>query len=120
MFSVTHFRSEFVRQNQAPILPRVTFTQFTLVLILTSLGVGLFNAPFWLAPLFIAVGYIAGFNHNGEILVKRLLAYTVVWLRHLVGLPQIVNVQAEWDGVRVRAERQQIRGAVAATVTVEA
>lgn len=119
MFSVTHFRSEFVRQNQAHILPRVTFTQFTLVLSLTSLAVGLLDAPFWLAPLFIALGYIAGFNHNGEILIKRLLAYAVVWLRHLVGLPQVVNVQAEWDSVRVRAERQQIRGAMAATVMVE-
>lgn len=119
MVSITHFRSEFVRQNQAHILPKVTFTQFVLILSLTSLGVGLLQVPFWLAPLFIAVGAVAGYNHNGEILVKRLLAYAIVWLRHLVGLPQVINVQAEWDGVRLRAERQQIRGAVAATVTVE-
>ena len=73
----------------------------------------------WLAPLFIVAGYAAGYTHNGEIVLKRLVAYLMVWLRNLVGAPQIVNVQAEWDSVRVRAERQQIGGAFAATVVVE-
>ena len=43
----------------------------------------------------------------------------MVWVGNLVGAPQIVNIQAEWDSVRVRAERQQIGGAFAATVVVE-
>jgi hypothetical protein len=51
--------------------------------------------------------------------LKRVVAYLMVWARNLVGTPQIVNVQAEWDSVRVRAERQQISGAFAATVVVE-
>ena len=100
MFSVTHFRSEFIQQNQATIIRKVTMTQFMLVIVLTAMGVGLLNAPFWLAPLFIVTGYAAGYTHNGEIVLKRLIAYLMVWLRSLVGAPQLVNVQAEWDIVR--------------------
>lgn len=119
MFSVTHFRSEFIQQGQATIIRKVTMTQFLLVIILTAVGVGLFRAPFWLAPFFMVIGYAAGYAHNGEIVLKRLVAYFMVWVRNLAGAPQIVNVQAEWDSVRVRAERQQISGAFAATVVVE-
>ena len=119
MFSVTHFRSEFIQQGQATIIRKVTMTQFMLVIVLTAVGVGLFKAPFWLAPLFIVAVYAAGYTHNGEIVLKRFVAFLMVWLRNLAGAPQIVNVQAEWDSVRVRAERQQIGGAFAATVVVE-
>jgi hypothetical protein len=119
MFSVTHFRSEFIQQGQATIIRKVTMTQFMLVILLTAMGVGLFKAPFWLAPLFIAAGYVAGYSYNGEIVLKRALAYLIVWARNLAGSPQIVNVQAEWDGVRARAERQQVNGAFVATVVVE-
>ncbi|MBK8989854.1 MAG: hypothetical protein IPM39_27965 [Chloroflexi bacterium] len=119
MFSVTHFRSEFIYQGQATIIRKVTMTQFMLVIILTAMGVGLFNAPFWLAPLFVSAGYLAGYTHNGEIVLKRVVAYLVVWGRNLVGSPQIVNIQADWDKVRLHAERQQIGGAFAATVVVE-
>jgi hypothetical protein len=100
MFTVTHFRTEFVRQSQATILRKVTMTQFMLVIVTTALGVGLLGAPFWLAPLFIAAGYIAGYEHNGEILLRRLVAYLLVWLRSASGRPRLVNVQAEWDAVR--------------------
>ena len=119
MFSVTHFRSEFIDQSQAAILRKVTMTQFMLVIILTAIGVGLFNVPFWLAPVFIVAGYAAGYSHNGEIALKRFLAYLIVWVRNLAGAPKIVNVQAEWDSIRVRAERQQISGAFAATIVIE-
>lgn len=119
MFSVTHFRSEFISQGQATIIRKVTMTQFMLVILLTAVGVGLFKAPFWLAPLFIIAGYTAGYTHNGEIVLKRFLAYLTVWGRNLVGSPQIVNIQAEWDKVRVRAEQQQIGGAFTATVVVD-
>ena len=119
MFSVTHFRSEFIRQTQATILRKVTMTQFMLVVVFTAVGIGLFQAPFWLAPLFMVIGYAAGYVHQGEIVLKRLIAYTAVRTRHAVGSPRIVNVQAEWDSVRVRAEKQQISGAFAATVVVE-
>jgi hypothetical protein len=119
MFSVTHFRSEFIQHGQATIIRKVTMTQFMLMIILTAIGVGLFGAPFWLAPIFLGAGYVAGYTHNGEIILKRGVAYVIVWVRNLVGAPQIVNVQAEWDNVRVQAERQQISGAFAATVVVE-
>ena len=119
MFSVTHFRSEFIQQGQATIIRKVTMTQFMLVIILTAVGVGLFNAPFWLSPVFIVAGYAAGYTYNGEVVLKRVVAYVTVWGRNLVGSPQIVNVQAEWDSIRVRAERQQMNGAFLATVVVE-
>ena len=100
MFTVTHFRSEFVRQSQAAILRTVTMTQFMLIIAAAVIGVGLFGAPFWLAPLFIALGYVAGHERNGEIVLRRIVAYAMVWLRHAAGRPRLVNVQAAWDGER--------------------
>ena len=119
MFSVTHFRSEFIHQGQATIIRKVTMTQFMLVICLTAVAVGLFRAPFWLAPLFIIAGYVAGYTYNGEIVLRRAVAYLTVWVRNLFGAPQLVNLQAEWDNVRVHAERQQLGGAFTATVVVE-
>ena len=94
-------------------------TQFMLVVVFTAVGIGLFRAPFWLAPLFMMLGYAAGYGYQGEIVLRRLVAFTAVWLRQLFAAPRIVNIQAEWDSVRVRAEKQQISGAFAATVFVE-
>lgn len=110
MFTVTHFRSEFIRQSQATIVRKVTMVQFMLIMLFTAVGVGVFSAPFWLAPLFIMAGYVAGYNRHGEIILKRVAAYLAVWLRHLVDMPQIVNIQAEWDHLRVHSERQQTGG----------
>jgi hypothetical protein len=110
MFTVTHFRSEFIRQSQATILRKVTMTQFMLVIIFLAVGLGLLKAPFWLAPLFMAAGYVAGYVHRGEILFKRLAAYAIVWGRNLARAPRLVNVQAEWEGVRLGAARQQLGG----------
>ncbi len=39
MFSVTHFRSEFIQQTQATILRKVTMTQFMLVVLFTAVGI---------------------------------------------------------------------------------
>lgn len=119
MFSVTHFRSEFINQRTATIIRKVTMIQFMLVTVVTAIGIGVFNAPFWLAPFFIATGYVAGYNHNGEIVLRRIVAYLTVWVRQLIGMPQIINIQADWDTVRLRAEQQQMRGAFTATVIVE-
>lgn len=94
-------------------------TQFMMVIILTAIGVGVFNAPLWLAPIFIVAGYVAGYSHNGEVVLKRAVAYITVWLRNLIGSPQIINIQSEWDNVRVQAERQQFSGTLTATVIVE-
>ena len=105
MFTVTHFRSEFVRQSQATILRKVTMTQFMLVIVASAIGIGLFGAPYWLAPLFMALGYVAGYEYNGEILLRRVLAYAVVWTRSAAGRPRLVNVQAQWEHARANGER---------------
>ena len=119
MFSVTHFTSEFVNQSQAAILRKVTMTQFMWVIGCTAVGVGLFGAPLWLAPLFIVAGYVAGYNYQGELVWKRLLANLLVTARQLAGTPQIVNVQAEWDAVHLQAEQQQNHHRLPAVVIVE-
>jgi hypothetical protein len=118
MYFVTHFQTEFIHQGQSYILPRVTMFQFMLVIIFTALGVGLFQAPFWLAPLFIIAGYIAGYSYNGEVLLRRIRAYLTVRGRTLAGSPQIVNIQAEWDESRLAAEKRQIGTALPAMVVV--
>ena len=119
MFSVTHFRTEFIDQGQATIMRKVTMTQFMLVIVLTAVAVGLLKAPFWLGPLFMVAGYVAGYVHNGEILLKRLVASLTVWGRGLLGYPRLVNLQLEWDTVRVEAERKQMNGLFPTTVVVQ-
>ena len=106
MFYVTHFRTEFIKRSGANIMSKVTMTQFMLVIGLTGLAVGLFKAPLWLAPLFILSGYVAGYSYNGEIMSKRGLAYLLVWGRGLLGLPRVVNVQADWQAMRHQAEQE--------------
>ena len=108
MFQVTHFRSEFIRQGQATIIRKVTMVQFTLMIGLTGVGIGLFDAPFWLAPLFLVLGYAAGYRHNGEIVIRRLAALALVRSRSLMGRPQRINLQAEWDAVRLQAESARV------------
>lgn len=116
MFTVTHFRTEFIHHGQAAILRKVTMTQFLLMVVLTTLAVGLLRAPFWLAPLFVGLGYAAGYSYHGEIVLKRVVAVAIVRLRSVTNRPRIVNVQAEWDAVRAVADRQQITGLLPATV----
>ena len=119
MYFVTHFRTEFIHQGQANIIRKVTMMQFMLVIIFTAVGVGLFGVPFWLAPLFIAAGYIAGYTYHGEVLARRIIAYFAVRGRTLAGSPQIVNLQAEWDDARLAVEKRQIGTAIPAMVVVE-
>ena len=119
MMTVTHFRSEFIQHQQATIVRKVTMTQFLLVVLFTVVAVGLFGVPFWLAPLFMLIGYAAGYTYQGEIVIKRLTAYAIVWLRATLGQPRIVNVQAEWDAIRQQAERQQIHSLFPASVIVD-
>lgn len=119
MMTVTHFRSEFIQQQQATIVRKVTMTQFLFVVILTAVSVGILGAPFWLSPLFMLFGYVAGYPYQGEIIIKRLVAYMLVWGRASLGQPRIINVQAEWDAVRQQAEQQQIHSLFPASVIVE-
>ncbi len=99
----TQFRTEFVRQSQATIMPRVTMTQFIFVIVALVAGIGLLGLPWWLAPLFVAAGYLAAYEHRGEMLYKRTLATATVQLRHLAGRPRLVNLQSRWE--TMNAER---------------
>ena len=116
MFSITHFRSEFIHQGQATILPRTTMTQFFFVILALLIGVALLGLPLWCAPLLIVLGYSLGIVYHGELVLKRLVAYLLVRGREVAGQPRIVNVQQEWDAVRQLAERQE--GQVLYPVTV--
>ena len=91
MFSATHFRTEFVRQSEATIGGLVV-------------AHGLLGLPYWLAPLPLVGGYVAGASHHGEILIRRLLAGLLVGGRALLGRPRTVNVQTAWDSWRAGAE----------------
>lgn len=119
MFSVTHFRSEFIQQGQATIVRRVTMTQFMLMIVGTALGVGLFHAPSWSAPVFIVAGYLAGYTYHGEIILKRVLAFLTVHIRVLVGAPRLVNIGAEWETVRLEAEQATLHQAFPTTILLE-
>ena len=110
MFYVTHFRTEFVKRDRANIMTRVTMTQFMLLIAFSLVGVGLFKAPLMTTPLFALAGYVAGYSHNGEILIRRAWAYLYVWGRSLAGQPRLVNIQAEWEESRLLAERGQFGG----------
>jgi len=95
-FTVTHFQTEFIQQGQATILRRVTMTQFGLMIGLTLLGVGLLPLPAWLAPLFVGLGYVAGYRYRGALLWRRLLSLLWVWGRQLLGRPRLVTLDAAW------------------------
>lgn len=119
MFTITHFRSEFIHQGQATILPRTTMTQFFFVILALLIGVALFGLPLWFAPILIVLGYCMGIVYHGEIVLKRLLAYLIVRGRDMTGQPRIINIQQEWDTVRQLAERQDSQVLFPATVMLE-
>ncbi|MBK8989480.1 MAG: hypothetical protein IPM39_26060 [Chloroflexi bacterium] len=62
----THFHTEFVRQNKALILPRLTMTQFMFVIVSLVVGIGMLNLPWWMAPLLMVLAYAAGHDLRGR------------------------------------------------------
>ena len=96
----THFRTEFVRQSKASIMPRVTMTQFMSVIVTLVVGIGLFSLPWWTAPLLIAAAYVAAYDLRGEMVCLRLAAYAQVRARQTVNRPRIVNVESQWETLR--------------------
>jgi hypothetical protein len=106
MYHVTHFLTEFIRQSQATIIPRVTMTQFLFVMGLCFIGVGLLGLPPLAVVVLAPLGYIAGYNLYGEYLYKRTLAYGRVWLKQQLGSPAIINLQAAWDEEAARMEKE--------------
>lgn len=117
--SCQHFRTEFVRHSQATILRKVTMTQFMLVLLVSGAGMVLFNAPIWTLPLWIALGYMAGYSHNGEFIHKRVRAYSVVWLRLALGRPRIINLQQTWEQAKTQTNNHKQSNLRASVTLVE-
>ena len=96
----THFRTEFVRQSKASIMPRVTMTQFMAVIVTLVVGIGLFSLPWWTAPLLIAAAYVAAYDLRGEMIALRLAAYIQVRARQSLSKPRIVNIESQWETLR--------------------
>ena len=101
MRGAAQFKTEFIRQSQATLIPKVTMHQFLSMLAFSVIGIGLFNLPSWSTPFFLILGWTAGYYYNGELVVKRAWAYLRVWLRQLLERQQIVDIQAEWDAAQV-------------------
>jgi hypothetical protein len=117
--SCNHFRTEFVRQSEANVLRKLTMTQFMSILIACGVGIMILKASVWSAPVWIALGYGLAYNHNGEFVFKRLIAYAGVWLRLAAGKPRIINMQAQWDKARLEAQAQMSTTTIRAAVTIE-
>ncbi|MCP4424615.1 MAG: hypothetical protein GY803_09000 [Chloroflexi bacterium] len=101
MRGATQYKTEFIRQSQATIVPKVTMHQFLSMLAFSVIGIGLFNLPSWSTPFFLIMGWAAGYYYNGELVIKRAWAYLRVSLRQLLERQQIVDIQAEWDAAQV-------------------
>ncbi|MBX3061016.1 MAG: hypothetical protein KF770_31545 [Anaerolineae bacterium] len=107
MVTVKQYKTEFITQSAATILPRVTMTQFMLVIVCAAFFFGVLHLPMWLAPLPLFLGYVAGYQHNGELVVKRFRAYLFIFLRQQLGRPRRLNVQWQWDTHEMKAQRQE-------------
>ncbi|MBK8989718.1 MAG: hypothetical protein IPM39_27280 [Chloroflexi bacterium] len=93
----THFHTEFVRQNKALILPRLTMTQFMFVIVSLVVGIGMLNLPWWMAPLLMVLAYAAGHDLRGEMVWMRLLVYAQVRARQTIAHPRVVNIESQWQ-----------------------
>lgn len=107
MLIVKQYKTEFVTQAEATILPRVTMTQFMLVIVCAVIFFGGWHIPMWLSPLPMILGYVAGYRHNGELVIKRVCAYVSIFLRQQTGRPRRINLQSQWDSHEVRSWRQE-------------
>ncbi len=96
MFRSTQFQAEFCTQSQATIVPRVTMTQFFLMILGAGAGAVVFNLPGYLIPIPVILGYIAGYTHNGELMFKRLRAWITVWGRQLLQRQINVSLEGQW------------------------
>lgn len=101
MRGTPQFKTEFIRQSQATLIPKVTMQQFLAMLAFAVMGIGLLHLPAWSTPIFLILGWTAGYYYNGELVIKRAWAYLRVSLRRLLERQQIVDIQAEWDAVSV-------------------
>jgi hypothetical protein len=107
--TIKQFKTEFIIQAEAAILPKVTMTQFMLVIACCVLFLGLLSTPLWLSPVPFVLGYVAGYRHHGELVGRRLISFAAILARQYTGKPRQLNLQQEWDRFEVRAMRQQSR-----------
>ena len=80
-------------------------TQFIFVILTVGIAVGVLGAPWWLTPLFMALGYVAGINYHGDLLIRRLVAYLHVRGREITTTPRIINIDAEWQAFAEQSKR---------------
>lgn len=103
------FKTEFITQAEATILPKVTMTQFMLVIAFSVFFFGLLHIPIWLSPLPLVLGVVAGYRHNGELVFKRILAFLAIFIRQHTAHPRRLNLQLEWDSYEVKTMRAQAK-----------
>lgn len=96
MFRSVQFKTEFCTQTQATIVPRVTMTQFLLMILGAGFGAVILKLPGLLLLVPVVLGYIAGYTHNGELVVKRFWAWTMVWGRQLLQRHCTVTLAQQW------------------------
>ncbi|MCP4358150.1 MAG: hypothetical protein GY796_09075 [Chloroflexi bacterium] len=109
MITVKQYKTEFVTQAEAAILPRVTMTQFMMVIACAAFFFGVLRIPLWLSPLPLVLGYASGYRHHGELSIKRLWVYVAIFLRQQLGRPRRLNLQHQWDSHEMKALRQEDR-----------
>ena len=114
--SCQQFRTEFIRQSDATILPKVTMRQFFMLVGFPAMGVFFFGIPIWFTPFLALLGWIAGFNHNGETILWRVVAFCNVWGRTTLAVPRTVNIQAAWDQAQKAATQAGYRFRASVTV----
>ncbi len=107
MFSSVQFKTEFCTQAQATIVPRVTMTQFLLMILAAGGGTVVLNLPGYLIPILIILAYIAGYYHNGELVIKRARAWSMVWMRQLMQKQTQITLENQWKNVQISSDRKR-------------
>lgn len=107
MFTSVQFKTEFCTQAQATIVPRVTMTQFLLMILSAGGGAMILNLPGFLIPIPVILAYIAGYFHNGELVIKRVKAWITVWFLQLINQQTQIKLENQWKQVKVSTELKQ-------------
>jgi hypothetical protein len=101
------FKTEFITQAEATIIPKVTMTQFMIVIACCVFFFGFLHIPMWLSPLPLILGYVVGYRQNGELIFKRILAFITIFVRQHTSRPRHLNLQTQWDVHEANLMRQQ-------------
>ncbi len=107
MFSSVQFKTEFCTQAQATIIPRVTMTQFMLMILAIGGSVIVLDLPSYLVPIPVILAYVAGYYHNGELMMRRARAWVIVWLRQLMQRQTQIGLEQQWQSVQLSSDRKR-------------